>query len=433
MPIPKPKPNETESDFIGRCMSNPTMVSEYPDEDVRAGVCYSQWEGKTINMERHAMKKLDVVTSRTKLVDSPNLLAFAKECNIEIDDNTELVRKFYETEVSSRDVKEAEQAIISYVSTNQLDRDREIVVASGIDLKEFRKNPVVLFSHDYRNLPIGMAQWIKVDSDKKSLIAKTKYANHDEAQKIYEYRKDGFPLGESIGFIPKNVVYKEDFDKLDIEKLNIEKKDLKNAYAVITESVLLEYSDVTVPANPGALTVAIKAGIFPKDWEIKIEDDDDIEVEDTITDEDQTNTPSMNESAGTDGGYLLTGKDGEELKDEILKLAEDSEEDIEGETVSKEEEKPEQIGEEKINELRLKLDALTDLVQSLIVKVQEKDNDEIEIENQDDDIVIEKDTDEDDIDPEQLSQAVAETIKKLSPDWNKLLEDHRKRMLGKVA
>lgn len=415
MPIPKPKPNETESDFIGRCMSNPTMVSEYPDEDQRAGVCYGQWEGKTFNMERRNMKTKDIVTSRTKLCDSPSLMALAKECDIKVDDNTEFIRKFYSTEDSKKEITKSERSVVSYVTTNRIDRDREIVVATGIDLKEFHKHPVVLFSHDYRSLPIGMAAWIKLDKEKKGLLGNTKYAKHEEAQKVYEYIEDGFPLGKSIGFIPKTIVYQEDFDKLDIEKLRIAKKDLKNAYAVITESVLLEYSDVAVPANPEALTVAVKAGIFPKDWDIKIEDDDDIEVEDTITDEDQAGEPSMNESSGADGGHLI--KTEEETKDE---------------TVSEEEIKEEQIDKDKINELRLKLDSLTDLVQSLIVKIQEKrDKDEIEIE--DDDVVIEKDTDEDDIDPEQLTKAVTETMKKLSPDWDKLLDDHRKRMLGKVA
>lgn len=46
MPIPKPGKNEKEDEFISRCMGDDVMVKEYPDEKVRAGICYSQWKDK---------------------------------------------------------------------------------------------------------------------------------------------------------------------------------------------------------------------------------------------------------------------------------------------------------------------------------------------------------------------------------------------------
>jgi len=44
MPLPKPKPNESESSFISRCMSDSTMEDEYPDEGQRLAICNSLWE-----------------------------------------------------------------------------------------------------------------------------------------------------------------------------------------------------------------------------------------------------------------------------------------------------------------------------------------------------------------------------------------------------
>jgi hypothetical protein len=38
MPIPKPTGDENEEQFIGRCMSDETMASEY-DNDQRFAVC----------------------------------------------------------------------------------------------------------------------------------------------------------------------------------------------------------------------------------------------------------------------------------------------------------------------------------------------------------------------------------------------------------
>jgi hypothetical protein len=48
MPIPRPRDGEAESDFIGRCMR--ALSTEFPKNEVRAGVCYTSWRehhGKT--------------------------------------------------------------------------------------------------------------------------------------------------------------------------------------------------------------------------------------------------------------------------------------------------------------------------------------------------------------------------------------------------
>lgn len=41
MPIPTPREKEKSKDFISRCMANDTMNKEYPDNEQRAGICYS--------------------------------------------------------------------------------------------------------------------------------------------------------------------------------------------------------------------------------------------------------------------------------------------------------------------------------------------------------------------------------------------------------
>lgn len=46
MPLPKPKPAEKQQDFMNRCMSNATMNKEYPRQDQRLAVCYTQWRDK---------------------------------------------------------------------------------------------------------------------------------------------------------------------------------------------------------------------------------------------------------------------------------------------------------------------------------------------------------------------------------------------------
>ena len=59
MPIPKPQDDESEEDFISRCMSNDTMQEDYQDNDQRLAVCGTQWrnrEGKSMdNIERKSV------------------------------------------------------------------------------------------------------------------------------------------------------------------------------------------------------------------------------------------------------------------------------------------------------------------------------------------------------------------------------------------
>jgi H+/Cl- antiporter ClcA len=46
MPIPSPKNQEKQSDFISRCVSTPVMVKDFPNEQQRLAVCYLQWKNK---------------------------------------------------------------------------------------------------------------------------------------------------------------------------------------------------------------------------------------------------------------------------------------------------------------------------------------------------------------------------------------------------
>lgn len=39
MPIPKPKPTETNKEFIERCMSDDIMKTEYKNEKQRLAIC----------------------------------------------------------------------------------------------------------------------------------------------------------------------------------------------------------------------------------------------------------------------------------------------------------------------------------------------------------------------------------------------------------
>ena len=46
MPLPTPKNNESEDEFISRCMSDDQAEKDFPDQDQRLAVCFSQFEEK---------------------------------------------------------------------------------------------------------------------------------------------------------------------------------------------------------------------------------------------------------------------------------------------------------------------------------------------------------------------------------------------------
>ena len=46
MPLPKPRIDEKEEEFVSRCMDDEVMKEEYPDTEQRAAVCYKLFEEK---------------------------------------------------------------------------------------------------------------------------------------------------------------------------------------------------------------------------------------------------------------------------------------------------------------------------------------------------------------------------------------------------
>jgi len=200
---------------------------------------------------------MDIVTERLKLKDifPKKAKEFAKRYKFKSEDDIQLIRKGLTP--ADLKVSEEENSIISYITTATVDRDNEIVDPKGAILGDYNKNKVVLWGHDYhsRNLPLGRNQWLKMDD--KGIIAKTEYYIKDEfANKVYNYRKDGFPLAESIGFIPLEW---DDFENEKDIKANDGAKRKYNKW------LLLEYSDVPVPSNPDAVEMAMKKGLVTEE------------------------------------------------------------------------------------------------------------------------------------------------------------------------
>ncbi len=197
----------------------------------------------------------DMITARYKLKDIFPQIASSVNTRLKSYDINPDAAEFIRKGIIPRDMRfeDDENAVISYITTNAKDRDNEIIDPKGAILEDYEAHPVVLFGHDYYSLPIGKCTSIKRDN--KGLIAKTKYYNKGMGQEVFDYRKAGFPMAESIGFIPLEYKRYEDGDASEDAKNGVQRK--------YTKWVLLEYSDVPIPSNPEALMLAISKGLVP--------------------------------------------------------------------------------------------------------------------------------------------------------------------------
>lgn len=127
--------------------------------------------------------------------------------------------------------KLAEGEVEFVVSTGAWDSHGERINVDGIDLKDFKKNPVVLWGHDGFNLPIAKATKIWKEGNK--LMARAQfYLKDDFANKVYNYIVDGYLKAVSIG----GMVQEWGSDGLTISKM-----------------LMKEFSVVSIPANQEAL------------------------------------------------------------------------------------------------------------------------------------------------------------------------------------
>lgn len=164
------------------------------------------------------------------------------------------------TETKAMDFRDGEHADISVITSDTVDRDKEVVLPRGLDFSQFLKNPVVTFCHNYSTLPVGKCLWVKMESisDGDCWKAKTLYTPRpNEAllpkekeflpDIVWHYVREGFMPGKSIGFIPLSY---RDFTP---DEIRANPKWADATWGVVPEALILEYAVCPVQANPDAL------------------------------------------------------------------------------------------------------------------------------------------------------------------------------------
>ena len=163
--------------------------------------------------------------------------------------------------------EEATHQAVLTISTNDVDRDAEVVDVKGIDLKMFDKNPVLIWDHQWGAAPIGKALWTKKEGDTvKSLVQFAKRpATHPEAAEwfpdtVFSLVQQGILKGVSIGFLHSNR------DRTAPTEKEIKARpEMAGVKGVIRKSLLLEISITPIPSNPYTLVESVSKGLYRAD------------------------------------------------------------------------------------------------------------------------------------------------------------------------
>lgn len=141
---------------------------------------------------------------------------------------------------------EKEGGDLTFVISNPgVDRDNDTIAMDGWNLKNYKKNPVVMWGHDYSLPPIGRSKRLSVKGE--DLISVPEFVPKEIfpfAGMVKELVHGGWVKAASVGFVGETVAWNEKRGGFDFQKQE-----------------LLEYSIVPIPSNPDALAEAKGAGV----------------------------------------------------------------------------------------------------------------------------------------------------------------------------
>lgn len=168
--------------------------------------------------------------------------------------------KYNKTFIAKSDTDSKSRTVTSLISTQVVDRDGDVVIAQGMDARDFIKSPTVFYNHNY-DLPIGTGVLSKGDDYIKAVTTFPKRPDDHEGEWFPSTILSLFVAkvirGFSIGFDPIQGGVRR-ATKADVEKFG------EGVTQVINKWKLFEYSVAPLPANQDALSLAVSKSIITK-------------------------------------------------------------------------------------------------------------------------------------------------------------------------
>jgi len=169
-------------------------------------------------------------------------------------------RKDYSGVLFSAEKSNGKRKFTAVISTDVVDRDKDVLIPEGCVTKDYELNPVILWNHDSDLPPVGKATSIK--REKGKLIASAELAEGTElADTLYKLMEQGILRGVSVGFDVRSGGERKP-SKQDKEMYGPDVERVFNKWD------LIEFSLVTLPANQEAMIMSVgkclKAGTITK-------------------------------------------------------------------------------------------------------------------------------------------------------------------------
>lgn len=154
-----------------------------------------------------------------------------------------------------------ERADISWISEESIDRQGDIVLATGMDDSHYRLNPLVTMNHAYWLPPVGTSLWRKTTTrgPRRGIRAKTQYTVRPASWPVtsdwppdiaFTMVQAGLLRGKSVGFLPLKI------RKPSTEEIN-NSPNLSRVRFIIEKWLLLEYACVYLPAQQNAVVETV--------------------------------------------------------------------------------------------------------------------------------------------------------------------------------
>ena len=238
--------------------------------------------------------------------------------------------------IETKSVDKEYKTLEAIFSSQKEDRHGDVVIQEGWDLKNFKKNPVIINSHNHNDATevVGKVEKGTLKIEKGKLTGKIKFAVNEnpKAKIIFDLYAGGYLNAFSVGFLAN------EYDEKDFSK--------------ITKAELLEVSAVSVPAN--AFALAKKKGIEVD----KLSEKEYEKPNNKSNDEDKTIKKSDAKSG--------KNKDGKEKRKEDKTNKDVGNRGIQGDDKKKQKEK-----EDKVKVLLKRVEAMEGLIAGMNIKKKE--------------------------------------------------------------
>jgi phage head maturation protease len=148
-------------------------------------------------------------------------------------------------------VKADPERVVTFKGSDETtDRYGDIIRVKGWELAAYKRNPVLLWAHEYGIPPLGRTLRVWKDNDQKALLFMCQFADEATAGElglfaddIFRMYKSGMLNATSVGFMP--IEYNRPKTAEEREQLGLGEYGYE-----YTKQELLELSCVPVPANP---------------------------------------------------------------------------------------------------------------------------------------------------------------------------------------